>query len=128
MRISDVPQSGHLGTFISYKTRYGQFRRPYVIPSDPKTPAQLRHRRNMGRAAARWRTLTDMPRPAGVSFAAHLHSRSLLGKSGTLAGFTLYVSINANLADIYEPQVVDPPDYPQFSPNLVGDLGITNTG
>ena len=128
MKIIDVPQSGRLGTFVSYKTRYGQFRRPYVIPSDPKTPAQLRHRRNMGHAAAHWRTLTDIQRAAWIAFAAQLHSRSLLGKSGTLAGFNLYIRINANLADIYEPQVVDPPDYAQFSPNLVGDLGITNTG
>jgi hypothetical protein len=56
MKIIDVPQSERLGTFVSYKTRYGQFRRPYIIPSDPKTPAQLRPRRNMGRAAACWRT------------------------------------------------------------------------
>ena len=51
MKIRDVPQSGHLGTFISYRTRYGQFRRPYVIPKDPQTPAQRRHRENMGRPA-----------------------------------------------------------------------------
>src|ERR1017187_960656 len=53
MKIIDVPQSGRLGTFVSYKTRYGQFRRPSVIPSDPKTPAQLRHRRNIDRKSTR---------------------------------------------------------------------------
>ena len=128
MKIIDVPQSGHLSTFVSYKTRYGQFRRPYIIPTDPKTPAQLRHRRNMGRAAANWRTLADIQRAAWIAFAAQFHSRSQLGQSGPLAGYNLYVGINANLADIDEPQVVDPPAYPQFGANLVGDLIITNTG
>ena len=31
------------------------------------------------------------------------------------------------LADIGEPQVVEPPSYPQFDINPVGDLTITNT-
>ena len=127
MRISDVPQSGHLGTFISYKTRYGQFRRPYVIPTDPQTPAQLRHRRNMGRAAARWRTLSDMQRAAWIAFGSQMQSGSKLGQSGPLAGYNFYVKINSNLADIGEPQVVEPPSYAQFDINPVGDLTITNT-
>jgi hypothetical protein len=128
MKILDVPQSGHLGTFVSYRTRYGQFRRPYVIPTDPQTAAQLRHRRNMGRAAACWRTLTDTQFAAWIALASQLHSRSQLGKSGSLAGYNLFVRINSNLADINEPQVTDPPDCPQFGPNPVGDLSITNTG
>ncbi|MCX6925310.1 MAG: hypothetical protein NT154_19180 [Verrucomicrobia bacterium] len=126
MKIIDVPQSGKLGTFISYKTRYGQFRRPYVVPSDPQTPAQLRHRRNMGLPASRWRTLSEKQRATWMAFAAELHSGSHLGQSGRLAGFNLFVKINSNLADIGEPQVVDPPDLPQFGANPVGDLTITN--
>ena len=128
MKIIDVPQSGKLGTFISYRTRYGQFRRPYIIPADPKTPAQLRHRRNMARAAARWRTLADLQRAAWIAFAGQRQSSSQLGKSGSLAGYNLFVQINTNLADINEPQVVSPPDYPRFSENPVGDLTIPNTG
>ena len=128
MKILDIPQSGRLNTFVSYRTRYGQFRRPYVIPADPRTPAQLRHRGNMGRAAARWRTLTDMQRAAWIAFAGRRHSHSQLGQSGPLPGYNLFVEINTNLADIYEPQVVDPPAEPGFSANLVGDLTIANTG
>ena len=64
MKIRDVPQSGHLGTFVSYKTRYGQFRRAYVVPADPKSAAQLLRRARMGRVAARWRTLADIQRAA----------------------------------------------------------------
>lgn len=128
MKIIDVSQSDKLGTFVSYTSSYGQFRRPYIIPTDPKTPAQLRHRRNMGRAAARWRTLADIQCAAWIALAGQLHSRSQLGQSGPLAGYNLFVQINSNLADINEGQVVDPPDYPQFGANLVGDLSVTNTG
>jgi len=128
MKIRDVPQSGHLGTFISYRTRYGQFRRPYVIPKDPQTPAQLRHRRNMGRAATNWRTLTEIQRAAWMAFASQFESRSKLGQSGRLAGYNLYVKINSNLADIGEPPVVEPPSYPEFGENPGGNLTITNDG
>ena len=128
MKIIDVPQSGHLGTFISYKTRYGQFRRPYVIPSDPQTPAQLRHRRNMGRPAARWRVLAEIQRASWNAFAEQFHSRNNLGKSGQLTGFNLFVKINSNLADIGDPEVDEPPAFPQFDVNPVGDLIITNSG
>ena len=128
MKIIDVPQSGHLGTFISYRTRYRQFRRPYVIPADPKTAAQLRHRHNMGNPAARWRTLSDSQRAAWIALAGRVDSHSSLGQSSRLAGFNLFISINSNLSDIGEPQVNDPPDYPQFSVNPVGDLDITNLG
>ena len=44
MKISDIPQSGHLGTFITVKNRFGQFRRRYVAPANPRTPAQQRVR------------------------------------------------------------------------------------
>jgi hypothetical protein len=127
MKIRDVPQSGHLGTFISYRTRYGQFRRPYVIPKDPRTPAQIRHRENMGRPAAHWRRLTELQRAAWNAFAGQVESRSRLGQSGRLKDFNLFVKINSNLADIGEPEVVVPPDYPEFGKNPVGDLTITNT-
>jgi hypothetical protein len=128
MRIIDVPQSGHLGTFISYKTRYGQFRRPYVIPTDPKTPAQLRRRRHSGCAAARWRTLADIQRAAWNAAGPQLESQGGQGQSGQLTGYNFFVSINSNLADINEPGVDDPPVKPQFSDNPVRDLAITNTG
>jgi hypothetical protein len=126
MKIIDVPQSGHLGTFISFKTRYGQFRRPYVVPRDPQTPAQLRVRSLMGRISARWRVLTDIQRAAWIARAAESQSRPRLGQSGRLTGCQLFVMINFNLALIGEDQVDLPPDYPQFGTNPVGALTITD--
>ena len=53
--ILDVPQSGHLGTYISFKTRHGQSRRRYVIPRNPRSPAQMRIRSRIRNVAGRWR-------------------------------------------------------------------------
>jgi hypothetical protein len=39
MKIIDVPQSGTLGTYVSFQNRFGLFRRRYVVPKDPQTPA-----------------------------------------------------------------------------------------
>ena len=128
MKIIDVPQSGHLGTFITFKTRYGQSRRPYVVPANPRTPAQLRVRSQFGRTSARWRTLTEEQRTAWTVFAAEVDSRGRLGRTGSLTGLQLFVKINNNLAFLGLPAVSDPPDYPRFRENPVGDLTITNSG
>jgi hypothetical protein len=126
MKISDVPQSGKLGTFITFRNRFGEFRRPYVVPKDPRTPAQVRVRSGLGRASARWRVLTDRQRAAWAAAAGTNRSRARLGKSGPLTGCQLYVKINTNLALVGEPPVDDPPDYPRFGANPVGALAITN--
>jgi hypothetical protein len=128
MKILDVPQSGHLGTFVSYKTRYGQFRRAYTVPADPKSPAQLLRRARMGRVAAGRRTLADIQRAAWNASGGQVQSHSQLGRSGPLKGYNLYMKINSNLADLGENPVFDPPDFPQFSENLIGDLTIANIG
>jgi hypothetical protein len=128
MKIKDVPQSGHLGTFITFKNRFGQFRRPYVVPANPRTPAQVRVRSQFGRASARWRTLTEEQRAAWTTFASQNKSRARLGQSGALTGLQLFVKINNNLASLGLPPVSDPPDYPKFGKNPVGALTITNTG
>src|ERR1019366_5888472 len=62
MKILDIPQSGKWGNSVSVRTRYGQSRRPLVIPKDPKTPAQLRSRSTLGHVAPRWRGLSDEQR------------------------------------------------------------------
>ena len=128
MKISDIPQSGHLGTFISFKNRFGQLRRPYVCPADPHTPAQQRVRFQFGRSSALWRTLTEEQRIAWATFALNHKSRARLGKSGPLTGLQLFVKINNNLAFLGLPPVLDPPTFPDFGDNPVGTLTITNSG
>ena len=117
MKIIDIPQSGKLGTFISFRTRHGQVRRPYKVPRDPRNLSQLIVRGQFGRPPSRWRTLTPNQRAAWRSRA-----------ESPAGGYNLFVQISANLAFAGEPQVADPPDRPIFSNNPVGDLAITNTG
>ena len=121
MKIIDVPQSGHLGTFISFKNRFGQFRRRYVVPKDPRTPAQIGVRSRFGRVSARWRVLTDEQRAAWTAFAAEVSSRGRLGKSGPLTGCQLFVKVNVALTNRGQPQVDLPPPCPGFP-----DLAIAN--
>jgi hypothetical protein len=128
MKISDIPQSGHLGTFITFKNRFGQVRRPYVWPTDPRTLAQQGVRDKFGRMSALWRTLTEEQRAAWRASALDHYSRARLGKSGPLTGLQLFVKINNSLAFLGLPPVMDPPTFPKFVDNPVGALTITNNG
>jgi hypothetical protein len=128
MKILDVPQSGHLGTFISFKTRHGQSRRRYVIPKNPRSPAQVCIRTRIAKVAGRWRTLTDMQRAAWTASGSQVASHGRLGDSGTLTGCQFFIKINSNLSLVGEPGVDDPPIQTQIGENPVGDLAITNTG
>jgi hypothetical protein len=58
MKILDIPQSGRCGATVSVRTRYGLVRRRYAIPTDRRTPAQLRIRSAFGRVVSKWRGLT----------------------------------------------------------------------
>ena len=128
MKILDIPQSGKLGTSVSLHTRYGQLRRQFIIPPDPRTLPQLFVRGLLGRVVSRWRGLTDDQRDVWTAGGRHIHSQPRLGQSGHLSGCQFYTQINFNLAYIHEPQAVQPPDRPDFGPNPVGQLFITNVG
>ena len=59
MKILDIPQSGKRGPNVSLGGRFGQTSREMVIPTDPRTAAQLRVRRLLSDVASKWRTLTQ---------------------------------------------------------------------
>jgi hypothetical protein len=126
MKILDIPQSGHLGTFISFKNQHGQCRRPYVIPVNPSTPAQIRDRALIREIAGHWRQLTEAQRFAWNLGGPEVKSQGRLGKSGTLSGFQWHMKINKNLAHVGEPRMQVPPGYPHFVDNRLGELCITN--
>lgn len=127
MKIYDVPQSGTTGTMVSYKTRYGQFRRKYVVPRDPRTPAQLDRRKAMGRARFLWSTLTDDQRAAWKARARGSRTEPRMNQSGALSGYLLFVRTNCNLALVGAPMVLDPPAAARFGRNPVRQFIITNT-
>ena len=108
-------------------TRYGQTERQYVKPRDPKTQAQITIRSNLARVSARWRTLTEEQRRAWTLGAQDAHTRPRLGKSFRLTGCQLFIKINCARAALGLDQFDDPPKLPEFDPNPVGELSITNT-
>ena len=125
-RVLDVPQSGKRGTVVSVNTRYGQIQRQYVKPKDPKTPAQMIIRSNLARVSARWRTLTDEQRNAWTAGGGDVETQRRLGRKAFLTGCQFFIKINCARAAIGLSQLSDPPDLPQFGPNPVGELSITN--
>ena len=127
MKILDVPQSGKIGTMVSYKTRYGQFRRRYVVPRDPRTPAQVNRRVALRRATRLWGTLTDDQYAAWKATAHGDRTRPRMNQSGPVTGYLHFVRINCNLATVGLPMVLDPSASPRLGPNPVRKLIITNT-
>jgi hypothetical protein len=127
MRELSNPQSGTLGTTVSLKTRYGQVRRQYIKPRNPRTPAQTRIRANLGRVSARWRALTEEQRGAWTVGARKARSRRRLGQSSYLTGCQFFIKINCARAAVGLSLLVDPPAAPNFDTNPVSALVITNT-
>ena len=127
MKIRDIPQSGKVGTMVSYKTRYGQVRRRYVIPRDPATPAQVDRRVAMTHWARQWSRLTEQQREAWNATAGDARTQPRLNQSGRLSGFLLFVRINCNLNKHNLPPVDMPPAVPRPGRNPVAQLIITNT-
>ena len=127
MKAHRSPQSGKHGNSVSLKGRYGQVERQHVIPKNPGTPAQVRPRTALTRAAARWRKLTEAQRQSWTASGRGVPSRPRQGQSGPLTGCAFFVKINCNRASIDLPMLLDPPERPQFAPNPVEELAITNT-
>ncbi len=100
MRELTTPQSGKQGTSVSYKSRHGQIRRQHVKPKNPRTPAQMRIRSNLGRTSARWRVLTDEQRAAWSRAARETRTRRRMGQATYLTGSQLFNKINAARAAI----------------------------
>ena len=128
MKILDIPQSGKRGSYVSVRTRYGQVSRRYAVPTDRRSPAQLRIRSAFGRVVSRWRGLTEDQRASWTPATQGVNSRPRLGQSGRLSGYLLFIKINSTLAYQGQALVVTPPERIKFDANPVGALVATNTG
>jgi hypothetical protein len=128
MKISSIPKSGRKGMVVYFKGRYGYVARQYVRPQNPRTAKQLRHRDNVRAVTGRWRTLTPEQRAAWRTAAANRYLVTESGDQVRLSGYHLFVSLNVRRADLGLPQFDLPPAEPDFSPNPVAELGITNKG
>src|ERR1035437_9120358 len=118
MKVRRGKFSGAVGNEGYVKTKQGQ-----VVRSRPSRPPRatndrLRARRNLGRVASVWRTLTD-PQFAAWAVAA---------KKEKMKPYRLFCKINGTLAAYGQPLVMDPPKREKLQPNPVGALDIRNRG
>ena len=127
MKILDIPQSGKRGPNVSLGGRFGQTSREMVIPTDPRTGAQLRVRRLLSDVASKWRTLTQAQRDAWTTEASQHKSKPRLGQSGPLTGCQLWAKINCARLMIGGDEVSVPPAAPIFAILPISGLVITNT-
>src|ERR1035438_9973413 len=112
MKILDVPQCGKRGVTVSQGSRYGQISRALVIPTNPRTPAQMLIRNRLSGVAAQWRQLSQEQRDAWTAAAKACNSKPSDGQSGTLTGSQLFTKINVALLTIRAPAVTKSPDTP----------------
>ena len=126
MKLISSPQSGRVGTVVYVNTRYGQLARQYVIPSNPRTPAQQRQRNQFGAASSRWRALTPEQRAAWNLAAANQTRVTSAGYRTARNGYSFFVSITSKRAYLGQPGCDLPPAEPAFSPNPVAELTATN--
>jgi hypothetical protein len=122
----DIPQSGKRGLTVSQGGRNGQISRALVIPSNPRTDAQMRVRNFLANVASQWSALSQAQRDAWTTAGKQHQSKSRLGRSGPLSGFQLYSKINCSLLNIGLPAVSVPPAAPAFALLPVTGLTITN--
>ena len=128
MRILDIPQSGHCGTFVSVRTRYGQIRRRYAVPRKSPSPAQQRNRSIFAFVVALWRSLTEAQRATWTAAGKDTSSWTKLNQCGSLPGYVLFMKINTVLAYQEMPPALTAPARPIFAANPVAELFATNTG
>lgn len=109
MKIIDIPQSGKIGNQVAMPGRYGQVRRIWVAPANPRSPDQLTIRGNLAASARGFDALTPAQQTAWRSAAATVTSKPRLGQSGPLTGLQLFTKINCTLAMLGQDPVTDPP-------------------
>jgi hypothetical protein len=92
------PMSGRSGSYVYYMRKGRQRWHRYIIPRDPRTPAQQRSRAIFGAASKTWsesKELTDEQRDAWRADAAKRQSRPRLGSSGPLTSQQDFVGRNS---------------------------------
>ncbi len=86
--------SGRFGDYVYFVRNGKQFRRRYVVPTDRRTPGQLRTRASFGAASKYWShsgELSDPARQAWETAANQVQSRPRLEQSGPLTGQQYFV-------------------------------------
>lgn len=127
MKILDVPQSGSVGARTSSRNRSGQYVRQRAIPTQPRTPAQVRARASLSDLSASWRGLTDAERAAWNAFGQSFTITNSLGSTINLTGSQCFVKVNTVNVLNGDAVVSDPPSLPAFDPVTVTGVTVNGT-
>jgi hypothetical protein len=104
--------SGRCGSYVYSWWKGKLHRRRYVVPRDPRTPAQRRSRGAFGKAAKAWSEnvpLTEAQRHAWYATAAKIKSSFRLGLSGFRTAQQHFVGSNALKQRWGLPLLLEPP-------------------
>jgi hypothetical protein len=126
MKVLSIPSSGKIGQAVAYRSRFGNCQRQYVIPANPRSPAQQHMRKGFGSFAPAWsRVLTQTQREAWNVAGPKVQSKTRLG-SGPLTGQQLFQGLNSARFRIAAEMLLTPPAPVIFNPSVVGQLTIAN--
>src|ERR1035437_2987621 len=127
VKVLDIPKSGRCGLTVAYQSRYGNCQRAWVLPDNPRTPAQRGRRKSFGHVAGAWsRVLTQLQREAWNVAGPKVQSKTRLGQSGKLTGQQFFQGICSARACIAAGMLLTPPAPVVFGPNVTGHLAIRN--
>jgi hypothetical protein len=122
--------SGRFGDWVYYVRNGRQFRRRYVVPTDRRSPGQLRTRANFAGAVKYWShtaELTEQDRAAWETTANQIQSRPRLQQSGPLTGQQYFVGQACKGKPRLGPTSARQARQRQTSARQVADCGMERT-
>jgi hypothetical protein len=108
---------GRAGSAVFSMTANGLSMRPYTIPADPRTPAQMASRARLSRVSQRWKTLTPAQHRAWRDYAATVtRFHSYGGPPYSPPPHTLFIALGSKFLQVNPDGDIPllPPAYPFF--------------
>lgn len=126
LKTLDSSKSGARGDIVASRNRFGPYERERVRHVKGRTVAQRRDGEDFGKVSSGWDELTDEERQAWTVGGKQVRTRRRNGKTYPLTGQLFYQKLNKARAKLGLACLRTPSPRPQFKPNLVGPLSITN--
>lgn len=105
-----VDGSGKIGGHVASKNRAGAYLRTKVTPTNPNTTAQSNARALLSSLSTQWADLTPAQRQSFNDAVSSYATTNIFGDLKNPSGFNLFVKLNANLGNTFQPQVLTAPE------------------
>lgn len=102
--------SGKAGGSVFSKNKGGSYMKNFVVPNNPQTASQSLQRSNFGGLSSAWRGLTQEQRRSWISSAINFPYIDVFGDSKNLSGNSLFISLNRNLSNAQEENILSAPN------------------